>query len=318
LDEAGSIAAMKKEAFALGKTCVLLHLCKTLFQTTAAWMKPDRLRFVGVIVCIVRHFLVHFEFACCPMSVFPKRMSTVIVDDEPMAIVALQHLLGEFCVEVEVVGTAQNASAAYTLLQTTRPDLLFLDIEMPGKDGFDLLNAIEQKPFDVVFTTGHGHYAIKAIRYAAFDYLLKPIDPFELKEVVGRKLKRDQEPDDQRFAVMQTAWEQGAPTTIALPTLNGHIFKQVADITRLEAEDNYTRVFFLSEPSVLVSRTLKVFQDILPPQVFVRLHRSHLVRRTFIRELHRAKKPMVILADGHQIPVSLDKRDDLFQNLLSL
>lgn len=252
------------------------------------------------------------------MSPSSKRMSTVLVDDEPMAIVALTHLLAEFCPEVEVVGTASNAASAYSLLQNTRPELLFLDIEMPGKDGFDLLNALEEKPFDVVFTTAYGHYAIKAIRYAALDYLLKPIDPFELKEVVARKLKRDQVPDSQRFAVMQSAWDQGSPATIALPTLNGHIFKQVADITRLEAVDNYTRVYFDSEPPVLVSRTLKVFQDILPAQFFVRLHRSHLVRRSFIRELQRAKKPMVILADGHMIPVSLDKRDDLFQNLLSL
>lgn len=252
------------------------------------------------------------------MSVPFKRMSTVLVDDEAPAIISLQHLLAEFCPEVEVVGTARNAAEAYTLIQATRPELVFLDIEMPGKDGFDLLNAFAQKPFDVVFSTAYGHYAIKAIRYAALDYLLKPIDPLELKEVVARKLKRDQAPDGQRFAVMQAAWEQGAPATIALPTLNGHIFKQVADITRLEAVDNYTRVYFASEPAVLVSRTLKVFQDILPAQHFVRLHRSHLVRRSFIRELQRAKKPMVILADGQSIPVSLDKRDDLFQNLLSL
>lgn len=252
------------------------------------------------------------------MIVSPKRMCTILVDDEAPAIVGLQYLLAEYCPEVEVVGTARNAAEAYSLIQAKRPELVFLDVEMPGKDGFELLNAFQEKPFDVVFCTAYGHYAIKAIRYAALDYLLKPIDPLELKEVVTRKLRRDVAPDRQRFAVMEAAWVQGAPPTIALPTLNGHIFKQVAEITRLEAVDNYTRVYFAGEPSVLVSRTLKAFQDILPEQFFVRLHRSHLVRRTFIRALQRTKKPMVILADGQCIPVSLDKRDDLFQNLLSL
>ena len=247
-----------------------------------------------------------------------KRLSTVIVDDETLAVNNLKMMLEKFCPEVEVLGCAMDAGAAFSLIQSTQPELVFLDIEMPGKNGFELLDALAAKTFDVVFYTGHGHYAIKAVRYAALDYLLKPVDPLDLKQVVARKLLRDEQPIGKRFELMRSALDQPFPETIALPTLNGHIFKRVADITRIEAVDNYTRVHFLKEQTVMVSRTLKVFQDILPEQQFHRLHRSHLVRRSFIRELQRTKKPTVILADGQSIPVSLDKREDIFQNFLRL
>lgn len=246
------------------------------------------------------------------------RLPVAIIDDEPAGIDALSRLIDRFCPELQVIGTARDAATGFELLTTTQPRIVFLDIEMPDKSGFELLNAFEHKPFDVVFCTGHDHYAIKAIRYAALDYLLKPIDPIELKQLVARVRRSNPSPDSTRLGIMRQAWNQAHPETIALPTLSGHIFKSVAQITRLEAVDNYTRVHFAQEMPILVSRTLKAFQDILPAQHFVRLHRSHLVRRSFIRELQRTKKPTVILADGHTIPVSLDKKDDLFDNLLSV
>lgn len=247
-----------------------------------------------------------------------KKVRAVIVDDEASATEALTLLIQQFTPEIELVGTASSVMDAIPLILSTQPDLVFLDIEMPGNYGFDLLKAFDDPFFDVVITTGHLKYAIQAIRLAALDFLLKPIDPLELIQLVKRKSKESSPFLPEQVNVMQPAFQGGSPELIALPTQTGFLFRPISGIVRLEADNNYTRIFLQKEAPILVSKTLKHFEDILPESQFLRIHRSHLIRLTEVREFLRTKTPSVILADGTELPVAQDKKEALFQRLLAI
>jgi two-component system LytT family response regulator len=241
----------------------------------------------------------------------------MIVDDEVSAIEALSLLIQKFTPEVEIVGTAQNVPDAIALIQQTHPDLVFLDIEMPGKNGFELLQAFDPPQFDIVFSTAHLHYAIRAIRFAALDFLLKPVDPVELMQLVKRKLKQQTILTPEQISASKPIFSGENPELIALPTQTGFLFRPIGTIIRMEADNNYTRIYFEQESPVLVSKTLKNFEEILPETLFLRIHRSHIIRVKEVREFVRAKTPSVILADGTELPVASDKKDALFHRLLS-
>lgn len=245
-------------------------------------------------------------------------LRVVIIDDEGSAIRALTLLISKFCPELTLIGSAQDPIEGIKLIKEQRPDLVFLDVEMPEKTGFELLDSFESIDFDVVFTTAFDTYAIRAIRYAALDYLLKPIDLMELKEVVKRRLQRENKPQKETFQLAAENFTKGEERQIVLPTLSGYLFKEVASILRLEAENNYTRFIFKDGSEVLVSKTLKSFQELLPKQQFFRANRSHLIRISEIRELRRAKHSSLVMNDRTEISISTDKKAQLFSYMLSL
>lgn len=246
-----------------------------------------------------------------------KSIRAIIVDDEASAIEALTLLIRKFTPELTIIGTAHNVPDAIALIQQNRPDLVFLDIEMPGKNGFELLQAFDPPFFDIVFSTAHLHYAIRAIRFAALDFLLKPVDPVELMQLVKRKLKQQTTLSPEQVQASKPIFTGENPELIALPTQTGFLFRPISSIVRMEADNNYTRIYFDQEAPVLVSKTLKNFEEILPESQFLRIHRSHIIRVKEVREFLRAKTPSVILADGTELPVANDKKDALFHRLLS-
>lgn len=240
------------------------------------------------------------------------------MDDETSATEALGLLIQQFTPEITVVGTAASVVEAIPLVLNSQPDLVFLDIEMPGNDGFSFIKAFDQPAFEVVITTAHLKYAVQAIRLAAIDFLLKPVDPLELIQLANRKLKSTTPILHEQVRVLTPALQGDSPEMIALPTQTGFLFRPIKEIVRMEADNNYTRIFFLSEPPILVSKTLKHFEEILPEAQFLRIHRSHLIQITTVREFLRTKTPSVILADNTELPVAQDKKEALFQKLLAL
>ena len=240
-------------------------------------------------------------------------LKALIVDDEEKARdILLFHI--ENCVpEISRVETAANVPDALRLIGSFQPDLLFLDIVMPRQDGFDLLNMLNEWDFDVVFTTAHDQFAIKAIRFSALDYLLKPIDPDDLQAAVARHLDKRKERPRQQELYRNFVDNLRAPKEhefkLAIPTADGTYFFRTPEIIRCQADRNYT-VFHLSgQRRFISSKTLGEYEEILGTQGFLRVHKSHLVNLDFIDNF--LGKDYIRLLDKTEIEVARRRKEDV-------
>ncbi|HET6724078.1 MAG TPA: LytTR family DNA-binding domain-containing protein, partial [Chitinophagaceae bacterium] len=216
------------------------------------------------------------------------------------------------------IKTCNSPEDALNIIQEWQPNLLMLDIEMPNMNGFDLLNRVGNSGFDVVFTTAYDKYAIKAIRFSALDYLLKPVDIAELQNAINKHIiKKFQPPQEQQMLVsnlinnLQQKDQTGFK--LALSTTEGVFFFIPSEIIRLEGESNYTRFHFASQKPMLVSRTLKEYEEILAEHDFIRAHKSHLVNKKFVK--HLDKEGLLWLTDGSHIIVSRRKKEEVLKEL---
>jgi len=247
-------------------------------------------------------------------------LRTIIVEDEHGGRNALRSILKSMD-EVLLVGEASNADEAKILILEEAPDLVLLDIEMPFKNGFDLLSEIPKRNFEVIFTTAYDSYAIKAIKFSALDYLLKPIDPEELKVAVLRAcVKRAQttyRPQDQIENLLDNLKLINKQNfKLCLPTVEGSLFIPIEDIVRCESDANYTRFFLNGDTKpILVSKTLKEFEDFLTDYGFCRVHNSHLINLKFIRRYLKGEGGVAVMADGSQVEISRRKKE-IFQKAL--
>ena len=242
-------------------------------------------------------------------------LTSIIIDDELNGRIALKQKLNDYCPGVEVVAEAENGQQGIEMINNFNPNLVFLDIEMPGMDGFEMLINIPYKNFHLVFTTAYDHYAIKAIKYAAFDYLLKPIDIDELKMTIGRLLH--QPLSSVNIKKLETL-EQNLLTKpflnkIAIPTHEGLLFFDISNIVHLEAQSNYTMIYFDDQSKLLASRTLKEFEEILPPDTFFRPHNSHIINLHFIKRYIRGDGGQVELKNGTYILISRRKKEEFLK-----
>ena len=238
-------------------------------------------------------------------------------EDDDAARRYLRALLTEAHADVDVVGEASNISEAEVALAVHRPELVFLDVEMPGGTGFDLLRTLKRWEFEVVFTTSHQHYAIQAIRFSALDYLPKPVLPEELAAAMARF--RDQRPAPPAAQVQDqfiVNIAQPDPSTFKLTIPHGDrtFFVAPAEIVRCEADRNYTWVHLGDDRRYMLSRTLKEFEEMLAPFGFVRLNRGDLVNRRRITHLEDGS---AVLRDGSRIEVSRRRLAELKQLLAS-
>jgi two-component system, LytTR family, response regulator len=237
----------------------------------------------------------------------------VIIDDESHNITNLSKLLERHCPEVRIEGTALNATEGKALIDRVTPELLFLDISMPGGTGFDLLRTIAHADFEIIFVTAFHQYGIQAVKFSALDYLLKPIDPVELKSAVEKAIiNKDIK---QRGAQLENLIEllkhqqQKDEHRIALPGAKETRFVRPAQIIRCEAENNYT-FFYLSEGSkIVVSQPIYVYEELLKDYGFMRCHQSHLVNKRFVRSWMKEDGGYLVLEDQSTIPVSRQKKE---------
>lgn len=247
-----------------------------------------------------------------------KKIRTALIDDNPHAIQILRDDLARMFPEVEIVGEADGVVQGAKLLRNTQPDLLLLDIQMGDGTGFDLLEIVPDLRFQLIFTTAHDEHAIRAFRFAAVDYLLKPIDPEELRRAMERAKKLLATPSETQ-AQLPVLREHFQPKeklkTIALNTAEKIHIARLSDILRMEADGNYTEVHFANGQKLLLTKTLKDFSTILEETGFLRVHQSHLINFEHIREFIKTDGGYIVMADGAKVPVAVRKRAEVVERL---
>lgn len=242
-------------------------------------------------------------------------LKAVIIDDEAKGRLALKEKLKQYCPGVEVVAEASNGKEGIAIIEQHQPTILFLDIEMPGMSGFDMLNNLKDKNFNIIFTTAYDQYAIKAIKYAAFDYLLKPVDIEELKTAVSKIDSNENSHTKKQIELLRQNMQQPKKHLhkLAIPTLDGLFFYNINDVVHLEANSNYTYIHFLNKTKMLTSKTLKEFQDMLPEDIFFRVHHSHLINLNLIKRYIRGDGGQIELQNGTYVDVSRRKKEEFLK-----
>jgi two-component system, LytTR family, response regulator len=245
-----------------------------------------------------------------------KTLTAVIIEDIEDARLALSQDLADYCPEVLVIGEANGVVSGIKLLKNHKPDIIFLDIQMGDGTGFDLLEIIGEGSSKVIFTTASDAYGIKAIKYSALEYLLKPIDPDELKKAV-HKAKVATHPDNQTkgLEILSNQLQNQTTDRLALNTQDRITVVKIQDIIRCESDVNYTHFYFKDGSNVLVTKTLKEFDSLLGDRGFVRVHQSHLVNVNHIKELVKADGGTLKLSDGSSVPVSTRKKQEVINYL---
>ncbi len=237
-------------------------------------------------------------------------LTAIIIDDEVKGRMALKQKLLDYCGEIQLAGEAENGIEGIKLIEKIQPDIVFLDIEMPRMDGFEMLHRLPEKNFHIIFTTAYDQYAIKAIKYAAFDYLLKPIDIEELKLAVSKIHSRQQIYTGKKLELLDQNLHKNNFNKIAISTLEGLLFFNIADIIHLEANSNYTTIYFNNRPKLLASKTLKDFEELLPADIFFRTHHSHLINLNYIKRYIKGDGGQIELQNGNYVDVSRRKKEE--------
>ncbi len=238
----------------------------------------------------------------------------IIVDDEERGIVAMQQLLKKYCTDVVVEGTATNIMDAASMIRQKQPDAVFLDIEMPGGDGFNLLEELNDINFKIVFVTAYEEYALKAIKFSALDYLLKPVKIAELQACV-QKIKQQVTPPIDHYHFLKDSLQPNAPfNRIVLSTMEGYYPVRIKDIIYCKAEDNYTHFYLQNGKHYLVSRLLKEYEDLLQSNNFFRIHKSYLINMDCIEKVAKLDSS-VIMCNNDELPISFRKKEEFFHRL---
>lgn len=239
-------------------------------------------------------------------------INAILIDDEKNALEVLQMQLTQFCKEVNIVATANGGLKGIEAIKKYNPDLVFLDIEMPHKNGFDVLTETSQFNYDVVFTTAYDQFAIKAFKFSAIDYLLKPIDIVELQQAVEKaKQKKGNTNLDEKIKLLfsQLQPQQKLTNKIALPIGDAMQLTEPDEIIRCESDSNYTHIFLANGKKITLAKTLKEVEENISGNPFYRIHQSHLINMNHVNKYIKGDSPYVVMKDGTQIAISRNKKE---------
>jgi two-component system, LytTR family, response regulator len=241
-------------------------------------------------------------------------LKVIIIDDEDHCIKTLEWSIAQYwSSEVEIIATTQNPIEGLKLVNSLKPDILFLDIEMPHLNGIDLAEMIQDSKTNIVFTTAYNQYAIKAIKLSALDYLLKPVDHEELGKVI-EKIKLQQTVDIKgQIKNLQDAKKTKVLNKIALKDTNGFTLVAFNDIVFIRGENNYSEFKLVNGSKMLVSKTLSSVEDILDMEVFFRIHKSFIINLQYVASFKKADGGDLIMTDGTSIPISRNKKDEFLE-----
>lgn len=241
-------------------------------------------------------------------------LKAILIDDEPDCLRLLSLQLKEYCPQVEVLGEYSSSEEGMLAIRAQNPDLVFLDIEMPGMNGFTLLEQLGQKiSFSLVFVTAYNDFALKAFRFSALDYLLKPLDSQELQEAVSKAEQRRQI-DPRQLDMLRTQLNGGKhPNKIAVPYQNAIVFVELTELVYCEADSNYTRLFLSTGKHYLLSKTLREVQEVLEERNFLRVHRQYVVNLDHIKTYHKGEAAYLLMQGDIPIPVSKNQKERLVQ-----
>lgn len=240
----------------------------------------------------------------------------ILIDDESNSLEMMEWLLKTYCPEVVIEAMCNSAEKGIAAIEKLRPDVVFLDIEMPHMNGFDMLEQFEKLYFDVVFCTAYDQFAIKAFKYSALNYLLKPVDPEDLMETIRRIESKKATPSREQLELLfQNIKQPAKPTVqrIALTTGDGLIFVSTADILYCQAESNYTAVILTGGKKVLVSKVLKDIDETLSGSDFFRIHNSYLINLNRIKKFVRGEGGYVIMEDNATVSISRSRRQEFME-----
>jgi len=245
-----------------------------------------------------------------------KIIHSVLVDDEKHCLETLAWQLEKFCPQVSIVAVCESGEQALKVLSERNVDLVFLDIEMPRMNGFELLQRLENVAFDVIFTTAYDMFAVKAFKFSAVDYLLKPIDKDELIQAVSkvRGKKSQALMPEQLDILFQTLYgRKPSSPKVALPTMSGLEFVTANDIIHCQSEGNYTHIYLEDKSHYLICRTLKETEELLSGHNFFRVHHSHIINLNHIRKYVKGDGGYVIMSDNTSINVSRSRKEELLR-----
>jgi two-component system, LytTR family, response regulator len=246
-----------------------------------------------------------------------KTISTIIVEDEERSRVTLRNYLQKYCPQVAVIEECENIVEGQKAIEKHQPQLIFLDVEMPFGNAFDLLERIPNIGSKIIFVTAYSNYAIKALNYSASYYILKPIDIEELEQAV-KKVTQEIEKETSEDIQIQTKvllenLKQNSNKKVVLPTLDGFDVVDMDQIIRLEANDNFTNFYLKDKTKKVICRTLKFYEDTLQDDMFLRVHRSHIVNMNYIKSYKKGKGGQIEMQDGSYVDVSASRKDDLMK-----
>lgn len=241
-------------------------------------------------------------------------IDALIVDDEDNSRQTLSNMLEKYCTGVNVIGKAPSVKVARTIIEDKSPDVVFLDIEMPIENGFKLLEYYEQPDFDVVFTTAYDQYAVKAFKFSAVDYLLKPIDLEELRDAVEKVKSNKAGSKKPQYETLQYNINNNLKK-LALPTLEGYSFIDLEEILYCEASNNYTIVYSTSGKKVIVSKTLREYEDLLTDFNFFRVNRSHLINLSYILEYKKGRRPIIVMNNKTEVSLASSRKKEFLDKL---
>lgn len=243
-------------------------------------------------------------------------ISAILVDDEVKGRQYLRQLCDKFIPLIKIIGEAANATEALELFDSAKPELVFLDIEMPGMTGIEMLRQMQEIPFEVIFVTAFNRYAVEAFRLGAVDYILKPASPSDLQRAVERveKSLNQKTTDRQHFKALSQNYGR-AFTKITIPTLNGFEFIEFSEILFLQSDNNYTTLRLKNGKNVVATRSLGDFEEILENYTFFRVHKSYLINLTHISKYIKGDGGTVVMEDGTEIDVSRRRKDEFLERI---
>ena len=244
-------------------------------------------------------------------------ITAIIVDDEPYSCETLVTLLERYCPDVKVLDICYSAASALKSINEQKPQLLFLDIEMPHMNGFEMLEKLPETDFELIFTTSYDQYAIKAIRFSALDYLLKPIDQDDLRKAVQKVTNNSNHASEQQIKILLQKLNQPtiAVNKIAIPTMEGLQMIFVESIISCAADRNYTVIMLKNGQKIIASRTLKELEEMLEDYSFIRVHHSYLVNLNEVDKYIKGEGGYLLMSNGTNIDVSRSRKEFLLKKL---
>lgn len=245
-------------------------------------------------------------------------LKAIIVDDETASRETLFNYLKKYCPEVEVVSMADSVKTGLVEIEKVQPDIVFLDVEMPFGNAFDLLEQVKEINFETVFVTAFSNYALKALNLSAAYYILKPIDIDELIAAVEKiRLSREKKNISihTQILIENIKAINGQLHKLVLPVLDGFEVVQVKDIIRCQANDNFTDFYFAGGKRMLICRTLKFYEQVLEEFGFMRVHKSHLINLQFVKKYRKGKTGQIIMADDSELELSVNKKDEFLAKM---
>ena len=256
------------------------------------------------------------KMSTIPIGGSPSTYHVVLIDDEAAARKVLRSFIESYCSQLKVIGEASGVQEGFKLIREKKPGLVFLDVEMGDGQGFDLLDKFEQPDFKVIFTTAHDRFAIKAFKYYAVGYLLKPIDPEDLVAAVDHVLAEQSTSGLLHLLqAIHLPQKEQVFDRMALPSSEGITMMDVKNIIRLESDAGYTTFYSSTGEKIMVTRSIGEFEDALPADAFFRVHVSHLVNLNFVKKYVREDGGYLIMENGQQVPIARRRKDEFLDVL---